>query len=231
MSLALFAGCDLFSTREILSRPSDIHSFATLLKVGDSAVFSAVETLRDSAGKAGLTLSRRRIAFTLLSDSTVGADTLKLVAIRITEDPSGAVLETGTRQLLFAFDGVWLNGVIGGGGARYFPLKAAAGDSLTQLALPAVFSEGWATRQSMGALKVNRALQGVDTLGFHGHSEATWTIVETVMDADTALAVGTYWYGVSGLLRCDQDWSGFAWRAADGSTPGKASLHRQVTRL
>jgi hypothetical protein len=231
--LILFAGCDFFSTREILPKPSDIRSFQGLSKAGDSLAFRVTESLRaPGASTDKQVLSKRKLTFTFQGDSLVGGDTLKVVALRISEDPSGYVLEQSVRLLRFSADGLLFEGAASGGGARFYPLKTSAvQDTAIYLALPAVFSEGWSLTQAMGVLNVRRDLSGSDTLPYHGHSEVSWKIAESVMDADSVLAKGQYWYGVSGLLKAEQTWPDFDWREANASSPGAVDLHRGLERL
>lgn len=230
--LTLLAGCDLFSTREILPKPSEIRSFQGLLRLGDSLTFIVRESLREhgTATEKQL-LSERRLVFAYKGDSLVGGDTLKIVSLRILEKSTGALIEQGTRLLRFSGDGVLLQNTSTGGGARFYPLKAAAaGDTTAYLALPALFSEGWTAKQSLGVLNVNRDLAGSDTLDYQGHSEVSWRIAETVLDGDSALVQGNYWYGASGLLKAEQTWPDFGWRDADASIPGKVDLYRRLDR-
>ncbi len=231
--LTLLAGCDLFSTREILPKPSEIRSFQGLFHLGDSLTFSVKESLRESGATTDKqVLSDRRLVFAYKGDSTVGGETLKVVSLRIIDKATGALVEQSTRLLRFSADGLLLESSQPGGGARFFPLKAAAvQDTTLHLALPALFSEGWSAKQSLGALNVRRELTGSDTLDYQGHSEASWKISETVRDGDSALVQGSYWYGASGLLKAEQTWPDFGWREADASIPGKVDLFRKLERL
>ena len=232
--LTLFAGCDFFSTREILPKPSDIRSFQGLVNRGDNLGFRLTESVRESGAKVDKeVLSNRRLVFTFQGDTLVAGNTLKIVSLRVTEFPSGVVLEDTRRLLRFSTDGLLLAGPVVGGGARFYPFKAgASADTTAYLALPAVFSEGWTAQQAMGLLKVGRTLSpSTDTLPYLGHSEITWQILETVSDGAFTIARGQYWYGASGLLKAEQTWPDFGWREANASIPGKVDLHRVLERI
>jgi hypothetical protein len=231
--IALITGCDFFSTREVLPKPSDIRAFQGLGKRGDSLSFLVTETLREPGVKTDKeVLSKRRLLFVFLGDTIVSGDTLKLISLRITEDPSGDLVESSQRMIHFSKDGLLLTGLVTGASARFYPFKAGvAEDSSTYLVLPAVFSEGWNIHQSMGRLDLYRNLQAsTDTLAYHGHSEATWGITETVKDAGIILNNGHYWYGASGLLKAEQTWTNFGWRDASASPQSKVDLLRTLVR-
>ncbi len=232
VALTLLVGCDFFSTRDILPKPSDIRSFQGFSKAGDSIVFRMTETLRDS-GLVKEALSKRRMVFTLMGDSIVSGDTLKNFTMRVTEDPTGYLLEKSTRLLHFSKEGVLLVVAPEGGGTRFYPLKnSASQDTLSTFSLPAILIDGWQPKQKLGILELQRVLSsGSDTLKFKDHSEATWKIFESITDRGLVLAKGQYWYGASGLLKADQTWPGFGWREANASVPGHVDLHRTLERL
>ena len=239
----LLGGCDLFSTREFRSKPSEIHALPGLARAGDSVVFRAVETVwREGAAAPEQVFSRRRIRFAFVKDSLDGADTLKVLSLRITEDSSGALVEDTRRLVRFGAQGAILPGTSTGGGARFFPLKAAAGqvsDSDAFLALPALLIEGWNESVPMGIFTVKREQTSVDTLDYSQAQEEAWGIAETVVDAGATVATGKFWYGASGLLRAEQTWADFGWRGANGAPPPKSqgpaaqkvSLRRTWVRL
>ena len=240
-ALTLFIGCDFFSTRDILPKPSDIRPFQGLFKSGDSIGFQMVESLREPGAKVDkVVLSTRRLVFIFEGDTLVAGDSLKTVSLRITEVPSGSLIEQTRRWVRFSGVGLELSGMGEGGGARFYPLKVGADplkvegalDTNSYLALPAVFSEGWQAKQTMGPLTINRQLSvSTDTIAYHQHSEATWEILETVMDDSRTLCVGKYWYGASGLLKAEMVWPNFDWREANASLPGKVDLLRHLERI
>ncbi|GEM_PF-5727970 len=244
----LLWGCDLFSTREFRSKPSDIRSLSGLSHAGDSVVFRATESVWKSGSVSPeRILSVRRLKFTLKGDSLDAGDTLKILALVIREDSTGAITESSQRVVRFSSQGVVLEGTATGGGARYFPLKVAAGsnesetvtDSTSVLAIPALLVEGWNEARNMGILQVRREQTSIDTLTYRGHLEEAWGISETVSDGDSAVAMGRYWYGASGLLKAEQTWAGFGWRSENGTVPAKTAegapasveLRRKVERL
>src|SRR4051812_33756011 len=109
--LFLLIGCDLFSTREIVSKPADIQSLQGLGKKDDSLAFRVTESLRDPGSKIDRqVISKKRLVFLSLGDSVVDGDTLKSVALRVTSEASGAVLEQSVRLLHFTGDGLFLSG-------------------------------------------------------------------------------------------------------------------------
>lgn len=244
-ALLAFAGCDLFSTREFRPKPSEIRVLPGLSKVGDSVAFRATEAVWIAdASSPEKTLSRRRLIFAFEKDSIAGADTLKLLALTVREDSSGALVEQGRRLVRFGAQGISLSGGETGGGARWFPLKTAASgnpvvDTGTFPALPALLIEGWSETVFLGILTVKREQTTVDTLSYRGHSEEAWGVSETVLDGTRQVAKGRFWYGASGLLKAEQTWEGFGWRGDNGSPPAKSggsagqpvSLRRTLERL
>src|SRR6185295_12309274 len=121
------------------------------------------ETLREPGTRQpALVLARKRIRFLCLSDTLRGADTLKRVSLRVTDAASGALLEEDLRFMQFGSAGLALENPAGGGGARFFPLKTAAGDTGAFLELPAAFVEGSGWSQSLGILDVRREIAGTD---------------------------------------------------------------------
>ncbi|HKP95701.1 MAG TPA: hypothetical protein VJ385_08085 [Fibrobacteria bacterium] len=240
LAAVLFSGCDFLSTREFRPKPSEIRSLSGLSKAGDSVAYRATESLWDSAAQTRLmTLSVKRLVFTLKGDSLDGSDTLKVLSLRISEDSSGALLETGLRTVRFAPDGILLAAdPAGGGGARFFPLKVSSGsraaaetDGSLQFALPALLVEGWGDQRKLGVLDLRREQTALDTLSYQGHLEEAWGVRETVLDGEAVLSRGMFWYGASGLLKADQAWAGFDWRDGNGSHPGGAELRRALERL
>jgi hypothetical protein len=242
----LLSGCELFSTREFRPKPSEIRILPGLAHAGDSIAFRATESVwRAGASAPEKALSVRRIVFTFAKDSLSGADTLKVLTLRVVEESTGVVVEQGRRLVRFSSQGVVLPGTATGGGARFFPLKAAApgpsaaADSDGFLALPALLIEGWSESVPMGILEVKREQTSVDTLAYQGRSEEAWGIAETVVEGGTILATGKYWYGASGLLRAEQTWDDFGWRGDNGAPPPKSqgpaaqkvSLRRALERL
>jgi hypothetical protein len=241
----LLSGCDLFSTREFRSKPSDILVLPGLSRAGDSVTFLATEALwRAGAKSPEQVLAKRRATFVFGKDSLDAGDTVKVLTLRIRDDSSGRLVEETQRLVRFSSQGVELPGVAGGS-ARYYPVKtaatgaiAAAGDSDAFLALPSLLIEGWNETTSMGLFTVRRSQAAIDTLGYQGHSEEAWVIAESVLDGDRAASSGKYWYGASGLLKAEQTWDDFDWRGADGSPAGNqggstaaVSLRRSVVRL
>lgn len=242
-ALAL-AGCDLFSTREFRPRPSEIRVLPGLAKPGDSVSFRAVESIwRVGAEKPEAILSRRRLTFTFEKDTLDGGDTLKLLALTVREDSSGALVEQGRRLVRFGSQGVSLSGGEAGGGARWFPLKAAASPAFAAdtgfPALPALLVEGWSETLFMGILTVKREQTSVDTLLYAGRSEESWGVTETILDGSRHVASGRFWYGASGLLKAEQTWDDFGWRGDNGAPPPKSdgpaaqpvTLRRALERL
>jgi hypothetical protein len=243
-ALLALAGCDLFSTREFRPKPSEIRVLPGLAKIGDSVSFRAIEAVWLSGAEAPeKVLSRRRLTFAFEKDSLAGGDTLKLLALTVREDSSGILVEQGRRLVRFGSQGVSLSGGESGGGARWFPLKAAAAgnpiDTGSFPALPALLIEGWGETAFLGILTVKREQTSVDTLAYRGHSEEAWGISETVFDGSRTLATGRYWYGASGLLKAQQTWEYFGWRGDNGAPPAKSgsvanqpvSLRRSLERL
>ncbi len=242
-AVTLFVGCDFFSTRDILPKPPDIRALQGLFKPGDSVGFYVVESLRESGSPVDKqVLSKRRLMFTFEGDTVIAGDSFKVLSLRITEDPSGNVIEKAQRLLRFSGNGLELSISGTGGGARFYPLKVgvsanglttgASLDTTSYLALPAVFSEGWQTRHATGPLTIDRLLApSADTLAYHAHSEATWSILETVKDSSLVLSKGEYWYGASGLLKVEMVWPNFEWREANASVPGNVDLHRHLERI
>ncbi|MBW8887874.1 MAG: hypothetical protein JF616_08975 [Fibrobacteres bacterium] len=240
----LLSGCDLFSTREFRSKPSDIRVLPGLAQAGDSVAFLATEALWRAGGQVPeQVVSKRRVTFFFGKDSIDGGDTVKVLTLRIREDSSGQLVDETRRLVRFTSEGVELPGVAGGA-ARYYPLKTAAtaavtapGDSDAFLVLPSLLIEGWNETTSMGLFTVNRTQTVVDTLGYRGHFEEAWVIAESVLDGDRVASSGKYWYGASGLLKAEQAWDDFDWRGTDGnparSEGGSAiavSLRRTVVR-
>jgi hypothetical protein len=253
VAAVLLWGCDLFSTREFRSKPTEIRSLSGLRRAGDSVSFRSIESIWKTGGTApDAILSTRRIVFILEGDSLDGGDTLKRLTVRIREDSSGLVIETDTRLVRFSSEGVVLEGSATGGGARFFPLKISgdagsaeaslrAADSTALIALPGLLIEGWTETRNLGVLTVTRRQASMDTLAYQGRDEEAWVIRETVdKGAATApLSTGDYWYGASGLLRVEQTWAGFGWRSENGAVPARAAdggsaeteLRRSVVRL
>ncbi len=240
----LLCGCDLFATREFLSKPSEIRALPGLAKAGDSLSFLATESVwRQGASVPEKVFSKRRVRFTLIKDSLDAGDTLKVLLMRVSEDSSGTLLEESRRLVRFASQGVLLPGSALGGGARYFPLKAAAGqapaDSESFMALPSLLIEGWNESVPMGIFTVKREQTSVDTLDFQNRLEESWGIAETVLDSGTSVATGKFWYGASGLLKAEQTWEDFGWRGSNGAPPAKSEgsaaqkvfLKRALVRL
>jgi len=239
------SGCDLFSTREIRSKPSDIRVLPGLSQAGDSVTFLATEALWRAGGQVPeQVVSKRRVTFVFGKDSLAAGDTVKVLTLRVREDSSGQLVEEAQRLVRFTSEGVELPGVAGGA-ARYYPLKTAAagavtapGDSDAFLVLPSMLIEGWNETTSMGLFTVNRTQTAVDTLGYRGHAEEAWVISESVLDGNHVASSGKYWYGTSGLLKAEQTWDDFDWRGSDGNparseggTAVAVSLRRSVVRL
>ncbi len=252
VAAALLWGCDLFTTREFRSKPPEIRSLAGLAKAGDSVAYRVRESLWNaSANTLVKELSRRRMVFSFVKDSLDGGDTLKVLAVRISDDSTGIVWEKSVRVVRFSKDGIRLASVSPGGGARFFPLKvssqsagasasaaasltkadSAASDSAAFLALPALLVEGWSEVRGMGIFQVRREQTGTDTLKYQGHLEETWVIEESILDGAATVSRGTYRYGSSGLLQADQAWPGFDWRDENGSKPAEVELRRALVRL
>ena len=100
-AVTLFVGCDFFSTRDILPKPPDIRAFQGLFKPGDSVGFYVVESLRETGSPVDKqVLSKRRLMFTFESDTVIAGDRFKVLSLRITEEPSGNVIEKAKRLLL-----------------------------------------------------------------------------------------------------------------------------------
>lgn len=234
-ALALLSGCELFSTREFSPKPADVATLQGLSRPGDSVAFRVTESLQDAgAPRPTKILARKRVRFTLLGDSSIGGETWRAFAMRISDENGGAILEDGVR-LLRVGPGLDLHAPAGdatpGGGARFYPMKvAAAGDSAFK-ALPPLFADGLEWEDSLGILKVTRNIEGTDTLAFQGRLEESWRVAEKVYDGARVLSNGDYWYGASGLIRASQTWGGFEGRANDGSAIAKASLRRDLERL
>jgi hypothetical protein len=243
-AVLLFSGCDLFSTREVLSKPSEIRVLPKLSQAGDSASFLAVEAVWRAGAKAPeQVLSRRRVAFACVGDSVAGGDTLKRISMTVRDDSTGALVDEGERLVRFSSAGVLVAGV-SSEGVRYFPIASALapGDSAEAdafLSLPLFLMEGWDEAVNMGIFTVKRIQSGVDTLPYHGHDEEAWVVSESVEEGGRAAASGQYWYGSSGLLRAEHTWDGFDWRGdngaplADGGENADAelALRRTVVRL
>lgn len=231
------AGCDLFSTREFRPKPSDIRVLPGLARAGDSVTFLATEAVWRAGGTAPeQVLSKRRVTFAFGKDSLAGSDTVKVLAMRIREDSSGALVEESTRLVRFSSAGVELPGAAGGG-ARYYPLKTSAADSDAFLALPSLLIEGWNETATMGIFAVERVQTAIDTVDYAGRSEEAWVVSESVLDGSRIASSGRYWYGASGLLKAEQAWDDFDWRGDNGaparSQNGSAlavSLRRSVVR-
>jgi hypothetical protein len=258
VAAVLLWGCDLFSTREFRSKPSQISTLNGLSAIGDSVSFLATESVWKSSAAAGdgpsspeRILSKRRLVFTFAGDSVSGGDTLKLLSLRITNDSTGQEVENGTRLVRFTGQGVILAGASTGGGARYFPLKASSGtgdpdstgESSSFTALPALLVEGWSDSRTLGILEIRRKQVSVDTLEYQGHLEEAWGVSESVVSIDSVggerlLARGIFLYGASGLLKAEQTWPEFDWRSEDGSelikpeagAVTKAELRRTLER-
>jgi hypothetical protein len=244
VAAVLLWGCDLFSTREFRSKPSDIHALSGLSRAGDSVVFRATESVwRKGASSPDKILSVRRLVFSLQKDSLAEGDSLKVLSLLIRDDSTGALLESGSRVVRFSSQGVVLEGAATGGGARFFPLKTAAesavSDSTSILAIPALLVEGWTESRAMGILQVKREQTAIDTVIYQGRQEEAWGIRETVSEGGASLATGMFWYGASGLLKAEQVWAGFGWRNENGSVPAEESngspavveLRRALVRL
>lgn len=245
VAAALLWGCDLFSTREFRSKPSEIRSLSGLRRAGDSISYLSTESLwKTGAAAPEAILSSRRLVFILDGDSLDGGDTLKRLTLRIRNDSTGAILETDSRLVRFSSQGVVLEGAATGGASRFFPLKvsgvaasaetgvaasaetplsAAAPDSMAVLALPGLLVEGWTESRNLGILTVTRKQESLDTLAYQGRDEEAWVIRETVEAGSAPLSTGDYWYGASGLLRIEQAWPGFGWRSENGAVPADAA--------
>jgi hypothetical protein len=241
----LLSGCDLFNTREFVSKPSDIRELPGLAKEGDSVTFLATEAVwRAGARAPEQVLSKRRVTFAFGKDSLAPGDTIKILTMRIRDDSSGQLVEESQRRVHFTSQGVELPGVTGGS-ARYYPLKtavpeaaSATADSDAFLALPSLLIEGWNESTAMGIFTVQRTQSAVDTLRYRGRSEEAWVIAESVRDGSREASSGRYWYGASGLLKAEQTWDDFDWRGEDGApsvsadgNAGAVSLRRSVLRL
>jgi hypothetical protein len=239
----LLTGCDFFSTRDILPKPSDIHSFQGLFNPGDSLFFRVTESLREAQNEADQqVLSKRILTFTFLGDSVVDGKRLKLIALKVLEQPSGIVIERSRRLLDYSGEGLILVSPDIDGSIRFFPFKSASNsnkaDTTAYLALPVVFFQGWSASQSVGLLEINRRLaSSTDTLSYLDHSEATWQVEEIVSDRGYPLVHGKYWYGASGLLKVEQTWPNFGWREANAANLAadlnakSVDLHRTLERL
>jgi hypothetical protein len=257
LAAVLLWGCDLFSTREFRPKPSELRTLSGLSRVGDSLAFLVTEALwRPGAASAQQTLSVRRMVFRMAGDSLDAGDTLKILELAVRSDSTGELLESARRLVRFSSQGVILEGTATGGSARIFPIKvsaasatsasseasllsAAAIDSTSVFALPALLVEGWDETRAMGILQVRRVQTSIDTLTYHARWEEAWGVSETIMDGNTPLASGKYWYGASGLLKAELVWAGFDWRDANGSVPAGAAsgsdaepeLRRSLVRL
>lgn len=246
VSAALFWSCDLFSTREFSPKPTEIRSLTGLVKAGDSVAYRVRESLWGaSQGSVGKPLSARRLVFSLLGDSLDNGDSLKLLSLRILDDSTGALLETSVRSVRFSRDGIRLQSAVSGG-PRFFPLKAGASQTASAAAttlaavpaagaeftaLPALLVQGWNELADLGILTIRREQVSVDTLKYHGRLEEAWGIRESVLNGDSLVSHGMYWYGVSGLLKADQTWPEFEWRDENGTKPDAVELHRDLERL
>lgn len=238
------AGCDLFSTREFRSKPSEIRVLPGLAKAGDSVSFRAIESIwRKDAQASEKVLSRRRLTFAFEKDSLDAGDTVKLLTLTVREDSTGALVETGRRLVRFSSAAVSVSGGEAGGGARWYPLKATAAtgpaaDSGFPV-IPALLIEGWSESVPMGILTVKRQQTSIDTLIYQGRAEESWGITESVLDGPNLVASGKFWYGASGLLKAEQSWESFDWRSENGAPPAKSegsaaqavSLRRSLERL
>jgi hypothetical protein len=254
VAAVLLWGCDLFSTRELRSKPTELRTLSGLSRLGDSIAFLATESVWKPGGAAAQqVLSVRRLVFTLAGDSVESGDTLKILDLAVRSDSTGELLESARRLVRFSSEGVILEGTATGGSARFFPLKvsapstlstpsalaATAGDSTSVFAFPSLLVEGWGEVRAMGILQVRRLQTSIDTLTFHGHLEEAWGVTETIVDGINVLANGKYWYGASGLLKAELVWTGFGWRDANGSVPALAAggsdaemeLRRSLVRL
>jgi hypothetical protein len=243
-SALLLSGCDLFSTRDFRSKPSDVRVLPGLARAGDSVSFRATEAVWRAGAKAPeQILSRRKVTFAFGKDSLDGSDTVKALTLRVRNDSTGEILEEGTRLVRFSSEGVAMPGLPASGAARYYPLKttaeAAAADTDAFLALPTLIIEGWNETVSMGIFTVQRLQTSVDTFDYRGHSEEAWGISESVLDGNRIVATGKYWYGASGLLKAEQSWDDFDWRGGNGAPPAKSqgpaeqavALRRTLERL
>ena len=236
----LFSGCDLFSTREFFSKPSEIRSLAGMSKAKDSVAYTVRQSLWNPSTHALVKeLSRQRMIFTLVGDSLDGTDTLKVLSLRIIDDSTGILMEKSVRLVRFSRDGIRLEAPAANGGVRYFPLKAgavsgaqadSAGADNAAFALPGLLAQGWSEIGALGVFQVRRQQTSVDTLKYQGHLEEAWGIHESIFDGDSLIAVGDYRYGVSGLLQADLVWAGFGWRDGNGSKLGGTEVHRALVR-
>ncbi|MEO6094676.1 MAG: hypothetical protein ABIW76_03005, partial [Fibrobacteria bacterium] len=186
VTAVLLWGCDLFSTREFRSKPSELRTLSGLSRLGDSVAFLATESVwMPGAAAAQQTLSIRRMVFRMAGDSLDAGDTLKILDLTVRSVSTGELLESTRRLVRFSSQGVILEGAATGGSARFFPLKvsatfapfafsapsglsAAALDSTSVFALPSLLVEGWDETRAMGILQVRRAQTSVDTLTYHG---------------------------------------------------------------
>ncbi len=234
LGLFVLAGCDFFSTREVLQKPLEIRSFAGLFTKGDSLRFSVTESLlKHGTDSVKEVLSKRRLVFKYLDDSAVDGKNLKVLSLNIFEDPSGILVESTERLMQFSGEGLLLSSASIGGGVRFYPLKrAASADTTTYTALPNVFSQGWKADQNIGVLTSLRSLSAdQDTLLLAGHGEVTWKLLEKISDRGIELSSGQFWYGESGLLKVEETWPNYEWRDANALTPGSVDLHRHLERI
>lgn len=247
LAAVLLLGCDLFSTSEFRSKPTEIRSLPGLAQAGDSIAYRVTESLWDPSAQATRKiLSRRRMVFAFAGDSLSGSDTLKLLTLSVYDDSTGLLVEKSARYVRFTAEGIVVASAALGGGARYFPLKAsapavpasasgpaasAAPDTTAFPTLPALLVQGWSEERALGVLTVRRRQTSIDTLKYQGHLEEAWGIRETVLDGDAVLGEGLFSYGVSGLLKADQIWNGFGWRDENGAPSGTVALRRALERL
>ncbi len=234
IGLFALAGCDFFSTREVLQKPLEIQSFAGLFTKGDSLRFRSTESLvRHGTDSVQEVLSKRRLVFKYLGDSTVDGKSLKILSLNIFEEPSGILIESTDRLMQFSGEGLFLTSGSNGGGARFYALKrAASADTTTYLALPNVFSQGWKAEQNIGELNSVRSLSAdQDTLLFAGHGEVTWKLLEKIFDRGIEISNGKFWYGESGLLKVEQTWPNFEWHDTNALLLGSVDLFRHLERI
>ncbi len=230
------AGCDPFSTREIIPRPSEIRSLDALFNGRNLIRYTLEERLVLPGGRDSL-LSSSRVELKSLNSEAINPDSALQVGMSILTVPQGQVQLQRTMKLRRNPEGLALSGSTVQG-PRLFSLtlnESPPGDNSDSgvgellYASPAHLLERiYSDHGRLGEFTVRRRVLGLDTVVHNKRAEEAWVIEEWTELGAEKLFHGVYRYGASGLLQADLDWGDLDWRTDNGVYLGQARVQRRL---
>ncbi len=232
VAMVLFlGGCDFFATSAFTSKPSSPSSVLPLATTGAEMRYRVEESLWGSEKVPLLKLPEREIILTRRGDTSITGTEYALFSIVVKSD-KGVILEGKSLWVRSDLQGLNYREVEATGGTRLFALKSGQEDDVDFFhSLPAHLFEGARWVASEGLLNIDREIVGLDTLKFRGGLEETWVVEEKLRHEGSLVGLGSYRFGVSGMVLGELRWPAFPWRSEAGTDLGQVELRRSLRLL